>query len=394
MLQAARLWSGHEARSVTFENPTGRRGAGGTANRGRKGDPARMIHPGETVPLVEMAGPGMLTHVWMTVGSGTRVPAEPRLLRALQVDIRYDGLACPSVSVPLSDFFGLAHGFATPYWSILTSSPEGSGFASRIPMPFRENLSMSLSNHGDSDASLFYQADLLLGPVPADTGYLHAEFRRENPTQAARDFVITDGLRGPGRFLGMVAGARLLSHRQFWWGDGEVKMYFDGEEQPTICGTGTEDYLDTGWGLGSFCAPETGVPLLLGADEANTAGGHEYVGFYRWHLTDPVPFRESIKVTLQQMGHGAFAAGDEAAFAEFRREHLPAGREWAEYELSGEMLFFGLYERRDDWSATSFVYCAQPQAVPTLDVAAAVADLPDDVSGLRPVRRTGPISLG
>lgn len=394
MLQAAHLWPGYEARSVTFENPTGRRGGGGEVNRGRKGAPARVVHSGETVQLVEMSGPGVVTHIWMTVGTASRAPAEPRLLRGLQVEGRYDGLAAPSVSVPLSDFFGLAHGFATPYWSSLTSCPEGSGFATRIPMPFREHLSISVTNHADSDVSLFYQADLLLGPWPADTGYLHVAFRRENPTRLAQDFVITEGLSGPGRFLGMVAGARLLTHSQFWWGEGEVKMYFDGEELPTICGTGTEDYLDSGWGLGTFWGPETGVPLLLGAEETNPGGNHQYVGFYRWHLSDPVPFRKSIRVTLQQIGHGAFTHSEDDAFAEFRGAHRPAGSEWADYQQSGDMLFFGLYERRDDWAATSFVYCAEPQAVPSLDVAAAVADLPEDVSALRQVRRPGPIILG
>jgi hypothetical protein len=39
------------------------------------------------------------------------------------------------------------------------------------------------------------------------------------------------------------------------------------------------------------------------------------------------------------------------------------------------MAAFGIAERTDDYCATAFVYCEKPQAVPRLDVAAAVADV-------------------
>ena len=40
-------------------------------------------------------------------------------------------------------------------------------------------------------------------------------------------------------------------------------MFIDGDqEHPTICGTGSEDYAGSGWGLGQFHAQEMEATLL------------------------------------------------------------------------------------------------------------------------------------
>ena len=82
-----------------------------------------------------------------------------------------------------------------------------------------------------------------------------------------RDFVITDGLQGPGRFLGCNVGVRVIDAGA-WYGEGEVKVYRDGDDDyPTICGTGLEDYVGSAWGMGAHSAPYGGAPL----SSANTA---------------------------------------------------------------------------------------------------------------------------
>ena len=86
---------------------------------------------------------------------------------------------------------------------------------------------------------------------PPTLGRLHVTFRRENPTVQRRDFVIADGLRGPGRFLGCNVGVRVIDAAD-WYGEGEVKVYRDGDDDlPTICGTGLEDYVGSAWGMGA-----------------------------------------------------------------------------------------------------------------------------------------------
>lgn len=372
------LWPGYETRSATFENPTAARSGGGTAFEGRKGAPNRLLRPGERVVLCDLEGPGRLCHLWMTVAPLAEASL-PHVLRAQVLEAFYGSMTEPSISVPACDYFGAVHGVAAPFASAVCAANEGMGWASRVPLPFSERLRLEYENASSAPVILYYQADFLMGPVPDGCGVLHASFRRENPTVLRRDFTIVDELAGPGRFFGWTGGVRVLDDRR-WWGEGEVKVFLDGETQPTICGTGTEDHLDSAWGLGSFSAPESGAPLVVG--EGRGRDRHRLVSLYRWHLSDPVLFRESVRVTVQQIGAAIFGAGEEQAYEDFKASVTPAGMGWLEGVVPGQHAF-GLYERSDDWCATSFVYCASPQCVPRVDVALATADLDEAVRAAR-----------
>ncbi len=308
------------------------------------------------------------------------------MLRAQLIEVFYDDLDVPSVSAPVGDYFGVAHGVPVGYASAITAVNEARGYVSRVPLPFGRHIRIEYENGAEEPVWLYYQADALLGPADESTGYLHATFRRENPTVHTRDFVIWEGLRGPGRFLGWVGGVRVLDAER-WWGEGEVKCYLDGEALPTICGTGMEDYLESAWGLGSFTAPESGAPLVFSAHSATADLEHEWVSFYRWHLADPIVFRRELRVTAQQIGMSAFTVGQESAWEAFRAHNQPAGEGWRT-DLRPPLVGMGLYERADDWCATAFVYLTEPQPVPRVDRAAALADLPPaDLSGLHRVER-------
>jgi hypothetical protein len=278
-----------DSRAATFENPTGARGAGGAAHGGRKGAPNRKVAPGERVVLADLDGPGTVRHIWLTVP-----PGRPERLRSLLLEVRYDGQSEPSIATPVLDFFGLPHGRPVAYASALTTAQEGRGLNAYLPLPFRDHIEIAFTNHSDRETTLYYQVDYTLEPeLPADLGYLHVAFRRENPTVQQRDFVITDGLVGPGRFVGCSIGVRVIDHAA-WYGEGEVKVYRDGDtDLPTICGTGLEDYVGTAWGMGEHHAPYGGAPLVRsphGKDAEGMGTQPDFVSFYRWHLPDPIMF--------------------------------------------------------------------------------------------------------
>jgi hypothetical protein len=368
-LDPAQLWPDHESRAVTFENPRGERSSGGRAAGGRKGEPNRVVGPGERIVLADLTGPGRITHIWMTLAPlPLRLDPVPAFLRAQVLEVFYDDLSEPSVSIPVPDLFGVVHGVPASYASSLTACNDGLGLEARIPMPFGGRIRVEFANTSAERVLLYYQVDVLLGSQSDDTGVLHATFTRENPTAMKKDLVVLDGLRGPGRYLGMTGGVRPSD--PWWWGEGEVKVYFDGEAEPTICGTGTEDYLGSAWGLAEFAAPESGAPLVAGP-RPDRSGGWSLVSFYRWHLSDPVVFRDSIKVTLQQIGSAGFAADQQAALSQFRAGIETAGTGWIE----GRFGAFTLYERSDDWCATGFAYCRDPQPVRRVDSTVATADL-------------------
>jgi D-arabinan exo alpha-(1,3)/(1,5)-arabinofuranosidase (non-reducing end) len=364
----ARIDLRQEIRAVSFENPSGARAAGGQAHGGRKGAPNRMLEAGERVVLADVEGPGRVRHFWLTFP-----PMPPDAMRAVYLEAFYDGSAEPSLSVPCLDFFGLPHGRPVPYASALAAAQEGRGFNSWIPMPFRRRLRVELTNGSPRRMPLYYQIAYTLGPEPEDVGLLHASFRRENPTQLRRDFAIAEGLRGPGRFLGCNVGLRVLPEPGFtWYGEGEVKIYLDGDGAfPTWCGTGLEDYVGSAWGMGVHTTPLQGVPLVL-QDPAAGQPMPDLVSFYRWHLPDPIAFRESLRVTLQQIGAVPVPRGQGALRSAL--DSRVAGEGWIPVR-SGPLEAWGICERPDDVCATAFVYCRDAQPVPRLDLAAALADI-------------------
>ena len=95
-----------------------------------------------------------------------------------------------------------------------------------------------------------------------------------------------------------------------------MKIWLDGDgEHPTLCGTGTEDYIGTGWGRASTpTAP--GLPT-------RAAKRRRYC-FYRWHVADPVYFGNDIRVAMQQIGSWRPHVKD--LMAKSRRPILARGR--------------------------------------------------------------------
>ncbi len=372
----SRIDTNLDSRSISFENPTGARSAGGTAAGGRKGAPNRRIAAGEKVVLADIAGPGRVRHIWMTF-----MAAPPEAMRAVMLDVYYDGRSEPSISVPCLDFFGLPHGRMVHCVTALTAVQEGRGLNSYFPMPFARAIRIELTNAGTRAINFYYQVDYTLEPFAADTGYLHVSFRRENPTTLKRDFTIAEGFEGPGRFLGCVVGVRVLPDDMIWYGEGEFKFYRDGDgDLPTICGTGLEDYVGTAWGMGAHTAPYQGAPLIVAppADPGSPIPPKpDFVGFYRWHLADPIVFEREMRATMQQIGALMVPKGAEHLIEEWGARYALAGNGWVTGgDLSRASLHgFAIAERVDDYSAAAFVYARTPQSVPRLDVEAAVADI-------------------
>jgi hypothetical protein len=163
-------------------------------------------------------------------------------------------------------------------------------------MPFRTRGRLTVQNESPKEANLYYDVDVTLGDtLPADLAYFHARYRRENPTTPKRDFEVLPRVEGRGRYLGANVGVRATRYpRPAWFGEGELKVYLDDQrESPTLVGTGTEDLVGSAWGLGRFAHLYQGAPL---SDEKDGVWG-----FYRYHVPDPVYFRKTIRVTLQQI---------------------------------------------------------------------------------------------
>lgn len=321
------------SRSASFENPKGEPGKGGSAASWlgpcRKGSPWKAVAPGETVDLADVEGPGMIRHIWMTL------QLTPSLLRGCVIRAYWDGADYPSVECPIGDFFGIAHGRTNHFFNAVQAMQEGKGLNCYFQMPFANGARITFANESEEMChSLYYSVDYTVGDeIDEDTLYFHCAFRRENPTQMKRDFVILPTRHGKGRFLGCVIGARNKSPQ--WWGEGEFKVYLDGDmDLPTICGTGTEDYLGSAWGTGEHFALYAGTPYIAFDPHSRW---QTLVSFYRFHIADPIFFAEDIRVEMQQIGGG----------------WIPEGG-------------INIYERSDDWSAAAFWYQTPGEPLPPM----------------------------
>lgn len=281
-----------ESRVSSFENPNGVKGNGGKTNKTAKGNAFETIKEGETKTLLDINGQGLVQRIWLTVNRS------PMMLRSLRLKMFWDGEVKPAVDVPMGDFFVFNLGKDAPFQSELFSSGEGRSFNCYIPMPFRKHAKITLTNEGKESCMLFYDVDFLVSSVPADALYFHAYWTRKWTGKLGDDFEMLPKVEGKGRFLGVSVGLNVdSSYGKTWWGEGEVKMYLDGDSKyPTINGTGSEDYLGSAWGLGKFVNRYQGCTIASDSTR-------EY-NFYRWHVPDAIYFNNDIRVVIQQIGGG------------------------------------------------------------------------------------------
>lgn len=364
------LHTGIQTRWASMENPDGAPGCGGQAQSGRKGAPACALAPGETLVMAHATGMGTVRRLWMTICDRT-----PAMLRGIVLRMYWDGMEKPAVEAPLGDFFCQPLGQTAVFENAWFDNPEGRSFNCRIPMPFRTGFKITATNESPRmQGSFFYDVNYTVGQDhDPDTGYFHAHYRRENPTRLRQDFAILPRVRGRGRFLGCSLGviANTARWSKHWWGEGEVKMYLDGDrDYPTLCGTGTEDYIGTGWGQGRFSSQWHGCPI---ADEEELC-----YGFYRLHGPDPIYFQREVRVTIQQIGWYDRNSMQECMRANDIAEIVPAGdgTQRMTPETLGES---GIFEREDDWCATTYFYLDSPVSnlPPIENYAARIAGLSD-----------------
>jgi hypothetical protein len=340
-----------ETRWASPENPTGGKGQAGQINGGRKGSPSFILPAGEQRILAEVSGTsGTVRRIWATI-----IDQSPAMLRGLRLDFYWDGARTPAVSVPFGDFFGVGLGETAAFQSALFASPQGRSFVCYVPMPFKSGMKLVVINETDTDQpSFYYDVDYTLGDMHgADALYFHAYFNRENPTRVQEDYEILPRLEGRGRFLGVNLGVIVDQKRygKSWWGEGEVKIYLDGDEPfPTLSGTGTEDYIGTGWMMGQYANLYQGC-LLADYERMRYS-------FYRYHIPDPVYFHRDIRITIQQIG--IILPQDVDGLSEAGRPIYRAGPGLVEMDAAA-LESFQLFEREDDWSSCAYFYLHKPE---------------------------------
>jgi hypothetical protein len=302
------------------------------------------IPPKSSKTIAELEGPGIVSHIWMTIWSTV-----PNYLRRVLFRAYWDDEIEPSIDTPVGDFFGLGHAKPATYQCAAFSTScnndgdplEGVAMNCWLPMPFRKSARFELVNEQEREpvsSAYFYVDHQRHRELPERVLYLHAKWRRENPCDGwtgqgsvtggeewgrrmegpeganlsdAHNYLILDA-EGTGHYI----GANLSIDNLFrgWWGEGDDMIFIDrdGERRwpPDMHGTGSEDYLCQAWGMQRAAHLYSG--LSWREKENHNLEGKVCV--YRYHLLDPVVFRKNIRVSIEH-GHANSRSDDFSSVA-------------------------------------------------------------------------------
>ncbi|MBN2211838.1 MAG: DUF2961 domain-containing protein [Sedimentisphaerales bacterium] len=313
----------------------------------------KNLKPGETRVLLDEKGSGVITHIWFTFLAPHPQDWAPEGTATHQdvvLRMYWDDREQPAVETPLGDFFANAFGKRSEVISLPVVVEDADSYNCFWHMPFRKSARIEVENqHPDKPlALLYYNIDWIKKEsIPADTPYFYARYRQEYPAQSGKDYVVLD-TQGKGHVVGVVLSVRTRSPS--WFGEGDEKIYIDGEKTASIWGTGTEDYFLSAFGLRATSTPYFGVPYF---DQWGIIGGH--TSAYRWHINDPIVFNTSVKVTF---------------------EHFS----WISPDENPDYKSTSWNERQDDYSSVAFWYqtgkptfhpelpSAEERKLPSLDV--------------------------
>ncbi len=264
-----------------------------------------QLPAGATQEVFFSDGPGVITHIWFTIGSGNR-----DLLKQIVLRMYWEGNSKPSVETPIGDFFGLNLAQFFNYESQFLSCSPIRALNSYFAMPFRRSARIAVTNESPAQIGAFYSnVDYQLVPsLPDDAMYFHAQYRQKAPNVAMKSFAgqnlkgennyVFVETRGKGHLMGVTFG--VLQNSDGWMGEGDDMTFIDDESKPAINGTGTEDYFNGAWDFGGvegavpFSFRHNGAPLIV---DAERAGGRYCL--YRWHSDNPITFTRYLKHTIE-----------------------------------------------------------------------------------------------
>ena len=289
-------------------------------------DDSKRIMPGQTFVMADLSGPGMVTHIWLTVADN-----EFGWSRLVRFRVYYDGEKTPSVDAPLGDFFGVGHGSERDVDSMMVrDSSFGRARNSYWPMPYRKSCRITVTNEGNRLLPMFYyHVDYRnYASLPADLGYFHAYFRQERPARAGRNYEFLS-VHGTGHYVGTVLS--VVQTEISWFGEGDDLFYIDGAKLPQIYGTGTEDYFNDAWGLRERGGPWTGTPIAEGELPGSRLSG------YRWHVPDPIAFTTSLWAGIEHSGWTSNPDGSVRSGFEERPDYFSSVAFWYQKGVNQEL---------------------------------------------------------
>lgn len=254
----------------------------------------RALNPGER-EVVELTGPAAISELTVRLAlaqdnATSRMEDRAAALRQTVLRLTFDGEL--TAEVPVGDFFGAAPG-VNPYDSLPMGVSSDGQMWSHWIMPFARQARLEIVNLGSRSVQV--EGSLVHGSYTWGERSMHfwACWResRDVPTRPMQDWNYAD-ITGTGVFVG--AAFTIANPVKAWWGEGDEKIYVDGEEFPSHFGTGTEDYYGYAW-----ASPERFSHAYHNQPRCDGPGNYGHTAINRWHILDRIPFQKSLRFDME-----------------------------------------------------------------------------------------------
>lgn len=220
-------------------------------------------------------------------------------LRSTVLSISFDGNE--TVWVPAGDFFGTGYQTnASKTWNSQVDE-NGKMNASWI-MPYKTGARLSIINYGKEPVFADLEVSTVDYKWKKSSMYFGSSWHEYNRLKTAKNDSLENhewhfdvnyiDLKGQGIYAG--DALTVFNTVDAWWGEGDEKIYVDGEDFPSSIGTGTEDYYGYAW-----CRPEKFSHPFIAQP---TGAGNFHPGMtvnMRYRSLDAIPFNTEISSNIE-----------------------------------------------------------------------------------------------
>ena len=233
-----------------------------------------------------LEGPGAIRQLTIRLAAENLEPA----LRSTVLAIEFDGEQ--TVWCPVGDFFGCGVGLNAykDWWRVVEK--DGTMTCYWV-MPYRKSCKITVKNLGESEVGVSLTAAAGKWNWDDRSMHFHVTWHQQYPIGSGRkhdwNYVTTSG---KGVYVGDALA--VMNPHTAWWGEGDEKIYVDGEKFPSHFGTGSEDYYGYAWGdTHLFSAP------FHAQSRVDGPGNRGHTTITRSRSLDAIPFTKSLRFDME-----------------------------------------------------------------------------------------------
>lgn len=245
-----------------------------------------LLRPGESTAF-SAAGEREVSRLMVALPDAR---TDAAALREVVLSARFDG--AQTVETPVGDFFSCVPEL-TRNESLPMHVDESGLMISLWRMPFRERASISLQNRGQTDRRVFLHVETMHARWTERSMHFHAKWRQSVDLRT-RPMIDWNYLSAAGQGVFVGAALAIANPVRTWWGEGDEKIYVDGESFPSHFGTGTEDYFGYAW-----CWPAPFAHAYHNQPRCDGPGNYGHTSVNRWHVLDRIPFTRDFRFDME-----------------------------------------------------------------------------------------------